>query len=88
VNPGEIVLLGVALACSGWALSTYWRSTKHARERRERERAGARNAEQEARAALVEVCAVCGRTVEPSVDLYDEKTKSWWHRACWRETVR
>lgn len=87
VNPGEVLLLGIALVGSVWAVLSYQRATRVTREQRARERQGAKNAEQ-ARRALAETCVVCGGAVTAAEDLYDEKTRTWWHRRCWRESVQ
>jgi hypothetical protein len=87
VNPGEVLLLGIALVGSVWAMLSYQRATRVTRERQARERQGAKNAAQ-ARRALAETCVVCGEPVTAAHDLYDEKTQTWWHGRCWRESVR
>jgi hypothetical protein len=87
VNPGEILLIGVALIASGWAVSAWRRATRVTRERRAREAQGARNAERAQREVLAEVCAKCGEPIDAAVDLFDEKARHWWHKRCWRETV-
>ena len=87
MNPGELFLLGLALAGSAWAFVSYWTSTRAKREARRRERMGAENAQREQRAAG-DVCVVCNRPVEPRSDIFDEANKTWWHAACWRDAVR
>jgi hypothetical protein len=87
VNPGEILLIGVALIVSGWAVSSWRRGSRVAREQRAREKIGAENAARAEREVLAEVCAACGEPVDHAVDLFDEKSRRWWHKRCWRETV-
>lgn len=52
---------------------------------RRRRLQGARNAEQERR-RLAELCAVCGTAIDPAADLWE--AEQWWHRACYRESLR
>lgn len=52
---------------------------------RRRRQQGERNAEQEKR-RLAELCAVCGTSIDPAHDLWD--SGQWWHRACYRESLR
>ena len=87
MNPGEVLLLGVALVAGAWAVASHARATRSARAQKARERQGARNAEA-ARRAFVEACVVCGEPVTAAHDLYDEKTRTWWHGRCWRESVK
>jgi hypothetical protein len=54
-------------------------------EARRRRRQGQRNAEAEKR-RLAETCVVCGASVDPALDVWDEE--KWWHRQCYREAVR
>jgi hypothetical protein len=79
-----MLLLGVALAISAWAIASYHRGTRGAREQRLRERQGARNVLR----AQSETCAVCGEPVTPASDFFDEKTRTWWHDRCWRESIK
>jgi hypothetical protein len=80
VNPAELFLLGLAAVGSAWALAGYLRASRARREARRREEQGARNAR--------EMCVICHLPVDPAVDLFDEKARSWWHRGCWHEAVR
>jgi hypothetical protein len=80
VNPAELLLVGLAAVGSVWALASYVRASRSRREARRREQQGARNAG--------EICVICQRPVDPAVDFFDEKTRSWWHRDCWREAMR
>ncbi|HEX3758214.1 MAG TPA: hypothetical protein VHW23_05890 [Kofleriaceae bacterium] len=52
---------------------------------RRRRQQGERNAEQERR-RLAELCTVCGTPIDPAHDLWD--ADQWWHRACYRESLR
>ncbi len=80
MNPAELLLLGLAAVGSVWALASYVRASQARREARRREQQGARNA--------AETCVICGRAVNPEVDVFDEKARSWWHRDCWNEALR
>jgi hypothetical protein len=95
VNGAELLLLGLAAAGSAWALAGYVRASRARREARRRERQGARNAEAARRElhgeggpGTGELCVICQRPVNPAVDLFDEKARSWWHRDCWLQAVR
>jgi hypothetical protein len=88
VNPGEILLVGLALICSGWAVAAWRRGTRASREQRLREKRGAENAAREHQRAVTEVCAVCGEPIAHEIDLFDEKTRQWWHRRCWRDSMK
>jgi hypothetical protein len=88
VNTGEFLLVGLALVFSGWTLAAWRRSTRRAREQRAREKQGAENAAREHHRVVGETCVVCGEPIMPENDLFDEKTRHWWHRRCWRESVR
>ena len=87
MNPAEVLLLGVALVVGAWAVVSHARVTRAGREQKAREQQGARNAEA-AQRALTECCVVCGEPVTAAHDLYDEKTRTWWHGRCWRESVK
>jgi hypothetical protein len=80
VNPGELVLLGLAAVGSVWALAAYLRASRDRRQARRREEQGARNAR--------ELCVICHRPIDPAIDVFDETARSWWHRDCWREAMR
>jgi hypothetical protein len=54
-------------------------------EDRRRRLQGERNAEQEKR-RLAELCTICGTPIDPAHDLWD--SDQWWHRACYRESLR
>jgi hypothetical protein len=95
VNPAELFLIGLAAAGSVWALVGYARASRARREARRRERQGARNAANAQRELLgehaadgSELCVICHGAVNPDVDLFDEKSRGWWHRDCWREALR
>ena len=88
MNIGEILLVGLALVGSGWALVAWRTSTREARERRAREQQGAENAARERRRLAEEACVVCGEPIAADVDLFDEKTRHWWHQRCWRESMK
>ena len=75
---GGAVLLVVAGATIGGRLSPRL-------EARRRRQQGERNAEQEKR-RLAELCAICGTPIDPAHDLWD--ADQWWHRACYRESLR
>lgn len=79
MNPGELLLLGLAAVGSAWALASYVRASRDRREARRREQQGARNAS--------EICGICQRRVDPAVDFFDEKARTWWHRDCWRDAL-
>jgi hypothetical protein len=68
---------------------TAWRrSTRSSREQQLREKRGAENAERERQRAVAEACVICGEPVAHEIDLFDEKTRRWWHRRCWRESMK
>lgn len=54
-------------------------------EARRRRLQGQRNAEQEQR-RLEERCTVCTAAIDPALDVWD--AGRWWHRACYRESLR
>ncbi|MDX2024400.1 MAG: hypothetical protein SF187_29425 [Deltaproteobacteria bacterium] len=88
VNPAELVLLGVAFVGSAFAFARYVAKTSAQRERRRRQKLGAANAEQELQTITEETCVICEKPVQAELDIFDEKTNTWWHRACWRQSVR
>jgi hypothetical protein len=92
LNSAELLLLGVAALGSIWALAGYLKATRERREARQRERLGARNAQREERANAAadagDRCVICAGAVNPEIDIFDDKTRSWWHRDCWREALR
>ena len=88
MNPAELVLLGVAFVGSVFAFSRYLAKTAGARERRRRQKLGAANADHERRAITEEICVICEKPVCAETDIFDEKTNTWWHRACWRQSVQ
>lgn len=75
---GGAVLLVVAGAAIGGRLSPRL-------EARRRRLQGERNTEQEKR-RLAELCTICGTPIDPTHDLWD--ADQWWHRACYRESLR
>ena len=54
-------------------------------ETRRRRLQGERKAEQEKR-QLAELCTICGTPIDPAHDLWE--ADQWWHRACYRESLR
>ncbi|HET7500060.1 MAG TPA: hypothetical protein VFK02_03630 [Kofleriaceae bacterium] len=54
-------------------------------EARRRLLQGQRNAAQELN-RLDEHCTICGAAVDPAHDVWDQDR--WWHRACYRESLR
>lgn len=88
MNTGEILLVGLALICSGWTVVAWRRSTRSVREQRAREARGADNAARERQRVAGETCVVCGDPTASEVDLFDEKTRQWWHKRCWRESMK
>lgn len=54
-------------------------------EARRRRLRGEDNAAQE-RQRLAERCMVCGAAIDPAHDVWD--AGRWWHRACYRESLR
>jgi len=92
LNSAELLLLGLAALGSALALAGYLKSTRERRDARRREQLGARNARREERASAAadagDRCVICAGAVNPEVDIFDEKTRSWWHRDCWREAMR
>jgi hypothetical protein len=88
MNPAELVLLGLALLGSVFAFAKYVGATKRDRQARRHERLGAANAEREMQTSVVEICVICQRPVEPEIDIFDEKTNTWWHKPCWRESLK
>jgi len=54
-------------------------------EVRRRRQLGAQNAEDEKR-RLDERCTICDGAIDPAHDVWD--AGRWWHRACYRESVR
>jgi ribosomal protein L37AE/L43A len=54
-------------------------------EARRRREQGERNAELE-KQRLDERCAVCGESVDPAHDVFDNGR--WWHQTCFREAVK
>jgi hypothetical protein len=75
---GGAVLLVVAGSVIGGRLSPRL-------EARRRRLQGEHNAEQEKR-RLAELCTICGTPIDPAHDLWD--ADQWWHRSCYRESLR
>jgi hypothetical protein len=75
---GGAVLVVVAAAIAGGRLGPRL-------EARRRRQQGERNAEQEKR-RLAELCTICGTPIDPAHDLWE--ADQWWHRACYRESLR
>jgi hypothetical protein len=75
---GGAVLVVVAAAIVGGRLGPRL-------EHRRRRLQGERNAEQEKR-RLAELCTICGTSIDPAHDLWE--ADQWWHRACYRESLR
>jgi predicted histidine transporter YuiF (NhaC family) len=88
MNPAEFLLLGLLLAGSLLSYAKYRAATAKTREAAERRRKGIENAQREMRHSVTEVCVICQLAVVPETDIFDEATQSWWHRACWRESVK
>ena len=88
MNPAELVLLGVTFVGSVVAFSFYLARTADDRRRRRRQKLGAKNARRQMHALTEEVCVICGHQVEAETDIFDEKTNTWWHQACWRQSVK
>lgn len=88
MNPAELVLTGLAFVGSIFAFTTYLASTRRAREARRHQRLGAENAEKEMQQSVNEVCVICQLPVVPQYDIFDEKTNTWWHKQCWRESLK
>jgi hypothetical protein len=75
---GGAVLIVVAAALVGGRLGPRL-------DARRRRLQGERNAEQEKR-RLAELCTLCGTPVDPARDVCD--AGRWWHRACYRVSLR
>lgn len=88
MNPAEILILGLLLAGSLFSYAKYRAVTAKTRAAEARKRRGIENAQREMHHSDAELCVICQRPVVPETDLFDEGTQSWWHRACWRESVR
>ncbi len=88
MNPAERVLIGLFLVGSVLAFAKYVASTAKSRAARRRQRLGAANEADELAQAIGEVCVICQHPVKPEDDIFDQNTNSWWHRACWRASVK
>jgi hypothetical protein len=81
----DIALLvgGAVLVMVGASVVGGWLGPRLEARRRRLE--GERNAEHEKR-RLAEICTICGTPIDPAHDLWD--ADQWWHRACYRESLR
>lgn len=75
---GGAVLVVVAAALVGGRLGPRL-------DARRRRLLGERNADEEKR-RLAELCTICGTPIDPAHDLWE--ADRWWHRACFRESLR
>ena len=87
MNPVEaitlVIFLGISPFAIAWTCRHLKRKFRYEIEAWQDRKKGIQNAKRLAFRSI-EICHVCRKATDPEIDIYDVKTKRWWHKRCYQ----